>query len=99
LAAAYGSRIFQASKPSGGKMQVLLQDYIQHYMARQADEEPLYVFDEDFGATAPEMLQWYRPPRVVQEDLAAVLRKCCFSHLYLSLVGGVVDAKFTQRTE
>lgn len=75
LAAAYGSTLFSASKPSGGKAAVLLSDYILSYMARQADEEPLYVFDEDIGEAAPGMLSWYAAPSVVQGALAAVLRE------------------------
>jgi hypothetical protein len=45
------------------------------YMVQQTDEEPLYVFDEDFGEAAPGMLQWYKPPSAIGQDLAAVLRK------------------------
>ncbi|KAF6245557.1 hypothetical protein COO60DRAFT_32754 [Scenedesmus sp. NREL 46B-D3] len=46
LAAAYGSSLLRASKPSGGKAALRLADYAA-YMAQQADEEPLYVFDGD----------------------------------------------------
>jgi hypothetical protein len=44
-------------------------------MTRQADEDPLYVFDEDFGEASPGVLGWYTAPSVVQRDLAAALRK------------------------
>lgn len=47
-------------------------DYVD-YMLRQADEEPLYIFDEDFGDAAPGMLQWYAAPRVMDQDFAALL--------------------------
>lgn len=43
-----------------------------------ADEDPLYVcndFDEDFGELESQMLRWYKPPSVVQGDLAVVLRE------------------------
>jgi hypothetical protein len=74
LAATYGSTAFRASQPSGSKTAVCFADYAT-YMVQQADEEPLYVFDEEFGEAAPGMLDWYKSPSVTGQDLAAVLRR------------------------
>jgi hypothetical protein len=45
-----------------------LGQYIQ-YMQQQADEDPLYIFDEDFAAAASGMTQWYQVPSWVPDDL------------------------------
>lgn len=72
LSATYSTAVFKASRPSGGKTTMRFADYVD-YMIRQADEEPLYVFDEEFGEAAPGMLQWYTPPSVITQDLTSVL--------------------------
>eukprot|EP00775_Hariotina_reticulata_P009836 gene9836-9995_t len=47
-------------------------EYVQ-YMMTQEDEEPLYVFDDDFGEVCPNLLQWYVAPSLLSEDLTACL--------------------------
>ena len=45
------------------------------YVARGAGgaDQPLYLFDKDFAATAPALAQDYEPPRVFGRDLFALL--------------------------
>lgn len=43
------------------------------YIARQYDEEPLYVFDDRFQKAIPELLSMYSVPSVFDQDLLAVL--------------------------
>ena len=42
-------------------------------MQRQADEEPLYIFDHDFVAAAPELATEYTVPHVFDQDLLQLL--------------------------
>eukprot|EP00879_Flechtneria_rotunda_P023143 GHRR01024468.1.p1 GENE.GHRR01024468.1~~GHRR01024468.1.p1 ORF type:complete len:316 (+),score=104.76 GHRR01024468.1:277-1224(+) len=72
LAELYCDRVFRASRPLGGKTKMRFRDYVD-YMLRQADEEPLYIFDEDFADSAPEMLDWYKAPSVIVQDHTSVL--------------------------
>ena len=72
LAATYWTASLQASRPSGGKINMKFGEYID-YMGRQTDEEPLYIFDERFGEAVPGLLEWYKPPSVIGEDLTDVL--------------------------
>lgn len=62
-----GARHFLVSKPGGGHARMALAHYWD-YVCRQADEEPLYVFDGGFGETAPELLARYRVPAVFGQD-------------------------------
>lgn len=43
------------------------------YLNDQCDEEPLYLFDGDFGVNAPDLLKDYKIPRVFSDDLLASL--------------------------
>jgi hypothetical protein len=43
------------------------------YLGRQADEEPLYVFDGAFGESAPQLLAGYQVPHLFAQDYHAVL--------------------------
>ena len=40
---------------------------------RQGDEEPLYIFDHDFIAAAPELAAEYTVPHVFDQDLLQLL--------------------------
>jgi hypothetical protein len=68
LAATNGHCTFKTGLPQGGKALMQLGHYIQ-YMQQQADEDPLYIFDEDFAAAAPGMTQWYQAPSWLPGDL------------------------------
>lgn len=63
------------SKPPGGALRMTLADYAA-YMAAQADEEPLYIFDPDFGSHSPELLSRYRLPAVFDQDYFEVGAGC-----------------------
>ena len=43
---------------------------------RQGDEEPLYIFDHDFVAAAPELAAEYTVPHVFDQDLLQLLGGC-----------------------
>lgn len=43
------------------------------YLARQVDEEPLYVFDATFGESTPQLLQAYSVPACFGQDYYAAL--------------------------
>jgi hypothetical protein len=43
------------------------------YLARQVDEEPLYVFDATFGESAPQLLQAYSVPACFTQDYYSAL--------------------------
>lgn len=72
LLAKYSAATFTASKPSGGKIPVRLDDFLA-YMSTQHDEDPLYIFDQDFGTTCPELLQQYQVPPFIPQDYYKVL--------------------------
>lgn len=75
FAATCSSSTFQVSKPgAGGRARMTVADYVE-YMQRQADEEPLYVFDPDFDQpeAAPQLLDSYSTPLVFDQDYTAVL--------------------------
>jgi hypothetical protein len=74
LAARYGHCLFKAGLPQGGKAPMQLGCYLR-YMQQQADEDPLYIFDEDFAAAAPGMLQWYAVPSWLPQDLMSCMGK------------------------
>ncbi|GIL61186.1 hypothetical protein Vafri_15582 [Volvox africanus] len=63
LSAAFPSSLFKVSKPHGGRALMMLPAYVD-YMARQADEEPLYVFDATFAEAAPGIRKLYDVPHV-----------------------------------
>lgn len=61
LAAKYGACTFSVTKPGAatGHARMRMDHYCQ-YIAHQSDEEPLYIFDPNFGNTAPAMLDAYK---------------------------------------
>ncbi|KAG2497828.1 hypothetical protein HYH03_004098 [Edaphochlamys debaryana] len=73
LSAAFPAARFKVSKPHGGRALMTLPAYVD-YMARQADEEPLYIFDPDFAEAAPGIRQMYDVPHVFAEDYMDCLR-------------------------
>ena len=62
-----GDRIFHA-----GGVNFRLSDYFD-YAATNDDDQPLYLFDPTFGASAPELLNEYEPPPHFRDDLFALL--------------------------
>ncbi|KZV56304.1 F-box protein [Dorcoceras hygrometricum] len=63
---------FKLSQRSSKKITMKFKDYIS-YMNAQHDEDPLYIFDEKFGETAPDLLKDYSVPQLFQEDYFDVL--------------------------
>lgn len=62
-----GERIFHA-----GGVNFKLSDYLD-YAHSNSDDQPLYLFDPTFGATAPELLDEYQPPVYFRNDLFSLL--------------------------
>ena len=62
-----GDRIFHA-----GGVNFRLSDYFD-YAATNDDDQPLYLFDPTFGASAPELLREYEPPPHFRDELFALL--------------------------
>ncbi|GLC36015.1 hypothetical protein PLESTB_000529500 [Pleodorina starrii] len=73
LSASFPSALFKVSKPHGGRALMTLPAYVD-YMARQADEEPLYVFDATFAESAPGMRKLYDVPHVFAQDYYSELQ-------------------------
>ncbi|MEW5308001.1 MAG: hypothetical protein WDW36_010365 [Sanguina aurantia] len=68
LAHLHGAAELQAGLPSGSlSVAMKLSDYLD-YSTRQHDEEPLYIFDSEFGQAAPELLDTYHVPQCFGED-------------------------------
>ncbi|KAG2440826.1 hypothetical protein HXX76_003681 [Chlamydomonas incerta] len=72
LCEAFPAAAFKVTKPHGGRALMTLPAYTD-YMARQADEEPLYIFDPDFVEAAPGLRQLYDIPAVFDQDYFGVL--------------------------
>ncbi|KAG5048728.1 F-box protein [Glycine soja] len=68
----YGDLAFKISKRSSRKMSMKFKDYVS-YMKVQHDEDPLYIFYEKFGETAPSLLKDYCVPHLFQEDFFDIL--------------------------
>ncbi|KAL2504282.1 F-box protein [Abeliophyllum distichum] len=68
----YGDAKFRLSQRSSQKITMNFKDYLS-YMQIQHDEDPLYIFDEKFGDTAPELLEDYSVPHLFQEDYFDIL--------------------------
>lgn len=68
----YGDTVFKISQRSTKKISINFKDYIS-YTNVQHDEDPLYIFDEKFGETAPDLLKDYNVPHLFQEDFFDVL--------------------------
>lgn len=68
LAHSHGATALQAGFPSGSlSVAITLSDYLD-YSTRQQDEEPLYIFDAEFGEVAPELLDAYTVPQFFGKD-------------------------------
>ncbi|KAG8369197.1 hypothetical protein BUALT_Bualt15G0126100 [Buddleja alternifolia] len=68
----YPDTKFGISQRSSKKISMTFKDYIS-YMQIQHDEDPLYIFDDKFGETAPDMLKDYSVPHLFREDYFDVL--------------------------
>ncbi|CAM6089280.1 unnamed protein product [Calypogeia fissa] len=70
-----GDAEFKATQPHGKAVPMKLKDFAR-YMDLQHDEEPLYIFDPQFGETVPELLDDYKVPTLFSDDLLSVLSDC-----------------------
>ncbi|XVE55528.1 hypothetical protein DITRI_Ditri03aG0166000 [Diplodiscus trichospermus] len=68
----YGDKAFRISQRTAGKVSMKFKDYVS-YMKQQLDEDPLYIFDDKFGESAPGLLKDYNVPQIFQEDYFDVL--------------------------
>ena len=64
-----GQRVFHA-----GGVNFHLADYFKYASSNQ-DDQPLYLFDPTFGASAPELLGLYEPPAYFRDDLFSLLEQ------------------------
>ncbi|KAJ4826712.1 hypothetical protein Tsubulata_028933 [Turnera subulata] len=72
LSSKYGDTAFKISQRSSRKISMKFRDYVS-YMNVQHDEDPLYIFDEKFGETAPSLLKEYSVPHLFREDYFEIL--------------------------
>ncbi|KAL4280497.1 hypothetical protein GQ457_03G033490 [Hibiscus cannabinus] len=72
LVSKYGDVAFKIS--SSLKFSMKFKDYVS-YMKQQHDEDPLYIFDDKFGESAPGLLKDYTVPQIFTEDFFDVLEK------------------------
>ncbi|XP_075082440.1 lysine-specific demethylase JMJ21 isoform X1 [Nicotiana tabacum] len=70
----YEDTAFKLSQRSRHKIKIKLKEYVS-YIKLQHDEDPLYIFDEKFGETAPELLKDYSVPNIFKEDFFDVLNR------------------------
>ncbi|CAA6664381.1 unnamed protein product [Spirodela intermedia] len=68
----YGETAFRISQRSSKKTTMKFKDYVS-YMSCQHDEDPLYIFDDKFGESAPSLLEDYSVPTLFKEDFFDVL--------------------------
>uniref|UniRef100_A0A0E0KEJ4 JmjC domain-containing protein n=1 Tax=Oryza punctata TaxID=4537 RepID=A0A0E0KEJ4_ORYPU len=68
----YGEVPFRISQRSPQKIKMKLKDYVS-YMELQHDEDPLYIFDDKFGESAPTLLEDYSVPHLFQEDFFEIM--------------------------
>ncbi|WVZ57166.1 hypothetical protein U9M48_007585 [Paspalum notatum var. saurae] len=68
----FGEVPFRISQRSPQKITMKLKDYVS-YMELQHDEDPLYIFDDKFGESAPALLEDYSVPHLFQEDFFDIL--------------------------
>ncbi|XP_066350009.1 lysine-specific demethylase JMJ21-like isoform X3 [Miscanthus floridulus] len=68
----FGEVPFRISQRSPQKITMKLKDYVS-YMELQHDEDPLYIFDDKFGESAPTLLEDYSVPHLFQEDFFDIL--------------------------
>jgi hypothetical protein len=57
-----------------GRASQKLKDYMAYVTAPPREDTPLYLFDNDFGEKAPEMLKEYEPPVYFQEDYFKLIK-------------------------
>ncbi|XP_002513952.2 F-box protein At1g78280 [Ricinus communis] len=74
LSKKYGDTAFKISQRSSRKVSMKFKDYIS-YINCQHDEDPLYIFDDKFGETAPGLLKDYSVPHLFEEDYFEVLTR------------------------
>ncbi|XP_072972214.1 lysine-specific demethylase JMJ21 [Typha angustifolia] len=67
-----GDVAFRISQRTPKKVKMKFKDYVS-YMKIQHDEDPLYIFDDNFGEAAPALLEDYSVPHLFQEDFFDVL--------------------------
>ncbi|KAK0577352.1 hypothetical protein LWI29_031768 [Acer saccharum] len=63
----YEDTSFNISQRSAHKISMKFKDYVS-YMNVQHDEDPLYIFDPQFGEVSPGLLKDYSVPQLFQED-------------------------------
>ncbi|GMH39012.1 hypothetical protein BSKO_06910 [Bryopsis sp. KO-2023] len=63
----FGELRFSINCPGKTSVKMELKNFLR-YMEVQHDENPLYLFDGEFGESCPEMLQDYRVPSIFPED-------------------------------
>ncbi|KAG4977191.1 hypothetical protein JHK86_036665 [Glycine max] len=68
----YGDVAFKISQKSSRKISIKFKDYVSD-MKVQHDGDPLYIFYEKFGETAPSLLKDYCVPHLFQEDFFDIL--------------------------
>lgn len=68
----YADVALRVTVANGKPVKMRLADYAS-YVGQHHDEEPLYVFDEEFGEAASDLLQDYSVPPYFEEDLLSVL--------------------------
>ncbi|XP_023763630.1 lysine-specific demethylase JMJ21 [Lactuca sativa] len=68
----YGTTPFRISQRSAKKLSMKFEDYVS-YMQEQHDEDPLYIFDDNFGEVAPDLLKDYNVPNLFPDDYFDVL--------------------------
>ncbi|BDA43423.1 probable bifunctional arginine demethylase and lysyl-hydroxylase JM at N-terminal half [Coccomyxa sp. Obi] len=67
----FGDRHFDITVPYG-RVSMTMRNYLE-FSEQQCDEDPLYLFDADFGSKYPEMLLDYKVPNIFPENLFGVL--------------------------
>ncbi|XP_020092912.1 F-box protein At1g78280 isoform X3 [Ananas comosus] len=72
LLPSYGDVAFRISQRSPQKIRMKFKDYVS-YMEVQHDEDPLYIFDDKFGESAPALLEDYSVPHLFHEDFFDIL--------------------------
>ncbi|XP_042023312.1 F-box protein At1g78280-like isoform X1 [Salvia splendens] len=68
----YPETKFRISQRSSKKVSMKFKDYVS-YTQVQHDEDPLYIFSDEFGEVAPDLLKEYSVPHIFKEDYFDVL--------------------------
>eukprot|EP01025_Chloroclados_australasicus_P004985 TRINITY_DN11401_c0_g1_i1.p1 TRINITY_DN11401_c0_g1~~TRINITY_DN11401_c0_g1_i1.p1 ORF type:complete len:879 (+),score=121.36 TRINITY_DN11401_c0_g1_i1:104-2638(+) len=69
-----GENVFPVQSPIGCDLRMDMKSYLG-YMTSQRDEEPLYIFNDEFGENVPELLESYEVPQIFKKDLFNYLGK------------------------